>query len=297
MTKTPKAYRDDLLKYFWAKRKDTNEKIKRIQDNPDFLEAHKVEAIKVVKDNLYKELDDARATEEYKDAKSKKQALRGKKKDVKKQEEIITEQKKLFEYKDAELIAMSEAYGEKIEKKESKETLTKSLEFEEYTFKISSKGWKEVTNKDKNDSILGKFVWKKPKVKANATWDVVEYLDGDAKWEQIFITYDAFIREVCKAKNCSQEVVESRYMMTIDEFQEKMKDKPDNSPEYKKFFNEEVKGPLAGFWNPDYKKFYDVGVLSHVWLVGGNNAVFNQSKSDWDNFYSDFGFSGRLLKN
>jgi len=32
------------------------------------LEAHKEEAIKVVKDNLYKELDDTRVTEEYQSA-------------------------------------------------------------------------------------------------------------------------------------------------------------------------------------------------------------------------------------
>jgi len=47
-----------------------------------------------------------------------------------------------------ELATMSEEYGETVEKKseekkESKETLTKSLEFEEDTFKINSKGWKE----------------------------------------------------------------------------------------------------------------------------------------------------------
>ncbi|OQB40886.1 MAG: hypothetical protein BWY04_01150 [candidate division CPR1 bacterium ADurb.Bin160] len=33
------------------------------------------------------------------------------------------------------------------QKKESKETLTKSLEFEEDTFKIDSKGWKEEERK------------------------------------------------------------------------------------------------------------------------------------------------------
>jgi len=68
MNKTPKAYRDDLSKDLWAKRNVANEKIKRIQENPDFLEAHKEEAIKVVKDNLYKELDDTRVTEEYQSA-------------------------------------------------------------------------------------------------------------------------------------------------------------------------------------------------------------------------------------
>ena len=125
MNKTPKAYRDDLSKDFYTKRKDTNEKIKRIQDNPDFLESHKAEAIKVVKDKLYKELDDTRATKEYQGAKSKKQALRGKKKDVKKQEDIVVEQKKILEDKEAELGTMSEEYGEKFEKKTEKKEIWK----------------------------------------------------------------------------------------------------------------------------------------------------------------------------
>jgi len=144
MTKTPKAYRDDLSKDFWAKRKDTNEKIKRIKDNPDFLEAHKEEAIKVVKDKLYKELDDTRATEEYQGAKSKKQALRGKKKDVKKQEDIVAEQKKLLGDKEAELATMSEEYGEKIEKKtEKKETweITKEHLLNKPNMTVKDKEW------------------------------------------------------------------------------------------------------------------------------------------------------------
>ena len=173
MNKTPKTYRDDLSKDFSAKRNVANEKIKRIQGNPDFLEAHKQEAIKVVKDNLYKELDDTRATEEYQGAKSKKHALRGKKKEVKKQEDIVAEQKKLLTDKEDELNKMTEEYGEKTEKKESKETLTKSLEFEKDTFKIDSKGWKEEIR-----DVYGKG---KMKVKVNATGDVVEYLEGDAK--------------------------------------------------------------------------------------------------------------------
>jgi hypothetical protein len=150
--------------------------------------------------------------------------------------------------------------------------LTKSLEFEEDTFKIDSKGWKE-----EKRNVYGKG---EMKVKVNATGDVVEYLEGEAKGEQIFITYDAFIREVMKAKNCSKEEVENKYLMIREEFEQKMKDKPDNSPEYKKFFNEEVKGHLVGYWGPDYKRFYYIGERSNVWLVGGNNAEFNKNKSN-----------------
>jgi len=50
-----------------------------------------------------------------------------------------------------------------------------------------------------------------------------------------------------KAKNCSQQEVEQKYLMTIDELQEKMKDKPSHSEEYKKFFINEVKDYLAGY--------------------------------------------------
>ena len=111
MTKTPKAYRDNLAKDLWAKRKEVNEQIKRIENNPDFLDFHKNEAIKVAKDRLYKELDDARVTEEYKDAKSKKQALREKEKDVKKQQDLVAKQTTLLEDKKKEFAIMNEDYG------------------------------------------------------------------------------------------------------------------------------------------------------------------------------------------
>ncbi len=175
------------------------------------------------------------------------------------------------------------------QKKESKETLTKSLEFEEDTFKIDSKGWKEEKRK-----IYGEW---KIKVKVNATWDVVEYLEWLAKWEQIFITYDAFIREVMKAKNCSKEEVEQKYLMTDDELEEKMKDKPSNSEEYKKFFTNEVKDHLAGFWGPRHEKFLAVGDRFNVWLAGGHSAVFMQNKWGLGSNNRFYGFSGRLLKN
>ena len=215
--------------------------------------------------------------------------MRGKKKEVKKQEEVVAGQKKLLTDKEDELNKMTEEYGEKTEKKESKETLTKSLEFEKDTFKIDSKGWKE----EKRD-VYGKG---KMKVKVNATGDVVEYLEGDAKWEQIFITYDAFIREVCKAKNCSREEAEKKYLMTRDELKEKMKDKPDGSEEYKKFFNDEVKGHLAGYWDPNDKEFYDIGERSNVWLAGGISADFDPDTWYRYSLIRSYGVSGRLLKN
>ena len=57
----------------------------------------------------------------------------------------------------------------------------------------------------------------------------------------MFITYDAFIREVMKAKNCTQEEVETKYLMTTSEFKQKMKGKPNRSEEYVRFFDKEIK--------------------------------------------------------
>lgn len=167
--------------------------------------------------------------------------------------------------------------------KESKENLTKSLEFEKDTFKIDSTWWKRV-----------KKWWRN--VKINDTGDVTEYLDWDQKWEQIFITYDAFIREVCKAKNCSKEEVEKKYLMTMDEYKQKMK-VIDEAWAYNEFYDKEVKDHLAGSWIPDNETFYNVGERSHVWLVGGKHATFIQNTWYRYNSNSSFGFSGRLLKN
>lgn len=184
--------------------------------------------------------------------------------------------------------------------KESKEMWTKSLEFEEDTFKIDSNEWIEVTEENAKDyPKIKQFIDAWIKVKTNATWDVVEYIEWSEKWEQIFLTYDVFIREVMKVKNCSKEEVENKYLMTIEEFKEKMKDKPRNSEEYKKFFNEEIKGHLAGYWDPFIKKFVDVEEYSTIWLAGGKKVSFNQDK--WYTTSADhtliYGYSGRLLKN
>ncbi len=186
----------------------------------------------------------------------------------------------------------------KTEKKELKETITKSLEFEKDTFKIDSKGWKEAT--DENDPISWKFVDKWIRVKVNPAWDVVEYLEDKRdckKWEQIFIDYDNFLGYVATDKHCSREEVEKKYLMTKAEFKEKMKDKPYSSEAYKKFFNEEVKDHLTGYWDPGKKTFYLIGEKSDVWLAGGYNASFIIDKCRSEDIYSFYGFSGRLLKN
>ncbi len=272
------------------------------------LELHDIRDNKTISDKqkkaltslLYDEVREKQGTEDFK------KHMEVRKADYKKIRELVIERvgdSKKVKKEDIQ-DAVDFFYG-KSERQESKEIATKSLEFEKDTFKISNDGFEEVTAKTaKNNPALQKFLDKGIKVKANTAWDVVEYMEDKVNWdlvckkgEQIFITYDAFIREVCKAKNCSKEVAESKYLMTIEEFQEKMKDKPDNSEEYKKFFNEEVNGRLAGYWDPDNKEFCDVSGRSGIWLVGGDSAGFDQDEWDCSDSGRDYGFSGRLLKN
>lgn len=63
-----------------------------------------------------------------------------------------------------------------------------------------------------------------------------------------------------KAKNCSKKEAEKKYLMTVDELKEKKKDKPSYSEEYKKFFNDEFNGHLAGYWHPYNERFDSIGV-------------------------------------
>jgi hypothetical protein len=107
------------------------------------------------------------------------------------------------------------------------------------------------------------------------------------------------LREVCKIKKCTPQEAKEKYLMTQEEFQEKMKDKTDGSEEYKKFFNEQIKTHLVGCRDPRSKEFCDIDNHSFIRLVGGNGAGFNDS--GWFYFDKDFygsnALSGRLLKN
>lgn len=189
---------------------------------------------------------------------------------------------------------------EALQKPEDKEVKEKSLEFEEGTFKIDSKWWKETTVGAHN--WLGSSVYQ-IKVKINPTGDVMEYLEWPAQWEQLFITYDAFIREVCKAKGCSKEYAEEKYLLTVDEFRKKMSDKKEpGSNAYMDFYHNEIENTAAGYWDGNYN-VCEVDTKynpSYFWLAGGDRArLWNYTYSVMtdDRFTNGFGFSGRLLKN
>lgn len=100
-----------------------------------------------------------------------------------------------------------------------------------------------------------------------------------------------------KTKNCVQQEVEQKYLMTVDEFEKKMKDKPNGSKEYKKFLSQEIGVHRPGMWIVYDNDLSDVSDVLYIWLVGGNIAYFRDDGCGIIRGCSDCMVSGRLLKN
>jgi hypothetical protein len=62
-------------------------------------------------------------------------------------------------------------------------------------------------------------------------------------------------------------------------------------------FQKDWKNLFPGYWNPFYKKFFNIGERTACWLSYGFHVVL--LKDDLNHFYynPEFGFSLRLLKN
>ena len=93
------------------------------------------------------------------------------------------------------------------------------FKFEKKSFRIDSTWWKQV---------MAHTEWKIP-VLMNGDFkngDVIEYLPWGSldtrSWKQVFLDYDKFVGYVSKEKGCSPEEVPAEYLMTPDEFSEKM---------------------------------------------------------------------------
>ena len=147
----------------------------------------------------------------------------------------------------------------------SYQIIAMTQKLEDQNLKVNS-DWREV----KEFSWYVKWEKTEIKAKVNTEWDIREYVSWVPKeliWEQLF-TYNA----ICRLG------LEKR-LPTFDDI---------------KVLDSSV---LAGYWDPNDKKFYDIGERSNVWLAGGSNANFAQNAWGRDGDNGNLGFSGRLLKN
>lgn len=85
----------------------------------------------------------------------------------------------------------------------------KSSEFAPNLFRISTKGWEPT-----EFTLRGQWP---VSVLINDERDVIEF-----QWQQIFLTFEALLREVAKEKNCTPEVAEVKYLIPRPEFDKLM---------------------------------------------------------------------------
>lgn len=186
--------------------------------------------------------------------------------------------------------AISEIEKDTEESDENLEEMREKIpELEENTLKIKSTWRRE---EDKNLYDGGKI-----KIKVNPEGDVIEYLEGPAKWEQLFISYDAFIREACKFKNCSKSVLEKKYIPTPEKLILLAGNPWEKSEKYTDFYTANIKNSqLAGYFIPRWEKLGRVGERLHIWVAGGNDADFSKEKYGINTGGKSYGFSWLLLK-
>jgi hypothetical protein len=148
-----------------------------------------------------------------------------------------------------------------------------------------------------DEKEINLYDWWTARVKVNPDWDVVEYLDGPTKGEQIFITYDAFVWAACKYKKCSRKTLEKKYLPTPEKLALLAGNPWESSPQYGEFYNNNIKeNQLAGYYIPRGEKIWNLGKRLCIWLAGGGDADFKNDKRNHDKGGKSYGFSGRLLK-
>lgn len=164
--------------------------------------------------------------------------------------------------------------------------------FEENTLHVDSDWWLE----EKEINLYEKWEWK-VKVKTNHDWDIMEILEWPSKWEQIFLTYDAFVFYACKYKKCSKKILEKKYLPTPEKLVLMAGNPRENSTKYKKFRKSTIKdSQLTGYYIPRGEKLWNFAKRSCIWLAGGWDADFLDDKWNHDSGGKSYGFSGRLLK-
>jgi hypothetical protein len=106
--------------------------------------------------------------------------------------------------------------------------------------------------------------------------DIIEITDGPYIWQQFFVTYEALIREVSKAKGgISQEEIEKKYLLSYEDLSSISKERNKNES-YTKFYTTYIKDNfLCGFFRPeaDLSYFVDMGKRMHIRAVWGNRDI------------------------
>lgn len=133
-------------------------------------------------------------------------------------------------------------------------------------YKIDSTNWKEIT--DQNGV----------KVKESPEWDVLEYVEWDYKWEQLFTRW-AVERLWIKDKLPTYEQMKE---LAWDDYKQFLKD---NNIKF------------CGWRNPNNKKFYNIDKEFDVWCEDGSNFSGDRDGRCHNHLSNDtYGFSVRCVQ-
>lgn len=172
-------------------------------------------------------------------------------------------------------------------KKEDKEVTIP--QFEEETFRIAS-DWRKEENIRLYDG------WE-IRVKINKKWEVMEYLDDPFKGEQIFITYDVFVKYACTQKNCTRKQLEEKYLPTEEKLTLLLGPQKTKSEKYLKVYNNLIKDTQrTGYFIPRGEKLGKVSKCALVRIADGNDVEMGPEWWKLTKGGKHYGFSGRLLR-
>ncbi len=171
-------------------------------------------------------------------------------------------------------------------KKEDKETSIP--QFKEETFRIASDWWKE-----ENIRLYDGWTMR---VKINKKWEVMEYLDDPFKGEQIFITYDVFVKYACTQKKCTRKELEEKYLPTEEKLTLLLWPQKTKSEEYTAAYNKIINDTqCTGYFIPRGEKLGKVGKSAIFWIAGGNDIEMGPEGWKLTKGGQNYGFSGRLF--
>ena len=148
----------------------------------------------------------------------------------------------------------------------------KPLALETKAFRIDTTWWKKERRRYKPSSDH------RIEMKVNPEKDVFEYWD-----KQSFLTYEALIREISKAKwGISKKEIERRYLPTQEKLAFWIGNPQKNNPQwhgryYSNFYRYNCEHQIRGIWSPGCWHFpmQEGSVSYYLWLAGGKYAYLS----------------------
>lgn len=186
--------------------------------------------------------------------------------------QAIRNLKTVWKYTKKDLIEGLLKMKQQTQNYDAKERLADAIQLEDGPFMVSDTTWWDEEEKKDDD-------WSIIRIRINKEKDIIENIES---WKQTFLTTEAAFREISKAKwGISNEEIEEKYILTLQDLVLKAGEKRNNSEKYKKFYTNYIEKNLDGYFLVDYDKFKDVDKAFYLMLTGADNYSARFDKHWW----------------